>query len=189
MRRNKYFSYFRNELINSESRELTIQELTKNGYKQAQETSKENKTDLNFQTYKKATKQLEKAIGNKQRFNDYNSEHRHKKVIVFSGRVHPGETNSSYWIQGVIDFLVSHSSEAKMLRSYFIFKVIPMLNPDGVAAGNYRWSIIGADLNRRWINPSPIWHPAIFTTKYLIQVFNKEHGVVLYTDFHGHSRK
>lgn len=96
MRRNKYFSYFRNEFTNSESDEPTIQELTKNGYKQGQDANKDNKTELNFQTYKKATKQLEKAIGNKQRFNDYNSEHRHKKVIVLSGRVHPGETNASY---------------------------------------------------------------------------------------------
>ncbi len=28
-----------------------------------------------------------------------------------------------------------------------------MLNPDGVINGNYRCSLAGCDLNRRWKNP------------------------------------
>jgi len=34
-----------------------------------------------------------------------------------------------------------------------------MLNPDGVIIGNQRWSLSGADLNRKWINPDKILHP------------------------------
>ncbi len=40
-----------------------------------------------------------------------------------------------------------------------------MLNPDGVIYGNYRCSLLGVDLNRRWINPSKILHPTIYYTK------------------------
>jgi cytosolic carboxypeptidase protein 2/3 len=30
------------------------------------------------------------------------------------------------------------------------FVIIPMLNPDGVVAGNFRTSLFGKDLNRLW---------------------------------------
>ena len=38
---------------------------------------------------------------------------------------------------------------AHVLRNHFVFKVVPMLNPDGVVNGNYRSSLAGEDLNRR----------------------------------------
>lgn len=41
-------------------------------------------------------------------------------------------------MQGVIDFLTSDHVEAQILRDNFVFKIIPMLNPDGVIHGNYR---------------------------------------------------
>jgi len=44
-----------------------------------------------------------------------------------------------------------------------------MLNPDGVRYGNSRWSLLGVDLNRKWINPNPILHPTIHYTKNLIK--------------------
>ena len=31
-----------------------------------------------------------------------------------------------------------------------IFKIIPMLNPDGVILGNYRTGVAGRDLNRQF---------------------------------------
>lgn len=88
---------------------------------------------------------------------------------MITSRVHPGESNSSYLVHGVIKFLLSESSEANELREKFIFKVIPMLNPDGVIYGNYRSSILGVDLNRRWKNPSKYLHPTIYYTKSYIK--------------------
>jgi murein tripeptide amidase MpaA len=37
-----------------------------------------------------------------------------------------------------------------MLRSKFIFKIIPMVNVDGVILGNHRVSLAGKDLNRKY---------------------------------------
>ena len=59
-------------------------------------------------------------------------------------------------LKGVIDFLVGPSEEAKELREKHVFKIIPMLNPDGVIHGNYRCDLAGNDLNRRWRNPSAV---------------------------------
>jgi murein tripeptide amidase MpaA len=62
-----------------------------------------------------------------------------KKAIVISARVHPGETVGSWMMKGVIDYLTDPDNEdAQMLRDNFVFKIIPMLNPDGVINGNYR---------------------------------------------------
>ena len=41
-------------------------------------------------------------------------------------------------MEGIINFLTSDTYEAKILRDKFVFKIIPMLNPDGVIHGNYR---------------------------------------------------
>jgi murein tripeptide amidase MpaA len=74
--------------------------------------------------------------------------HRFKKYILVCSRVHPGESNSSYIMQGFLDFITGNSSEAIDLRRKIVFKIIPMINPDGVIAGNYRTSLSGNDLNR-----------------------------------------
>jgi hypothetical protein len=92
-------------------------------------------------------------------------------------------------MKGVIDFLISDAPEAKALRDQFVFKIIPMLNPDGVINGNYRCSLLGCDLNRRWKYPSEMLHPTIFHTKSLILQFAKERPLALFCDLHGHSKR
>ena len=54
-------------------------------------------------------------------------------------------------MDGVLDLLIDETSElAQMIRQQFVITIIPMLNPDGVAVGNYRCSLSGCDLNRTW---------------------------------------
>ena len=61
------------------------------------------------------------------------------KVIFIMARVHPGETPASFVIQGLLDFLVSSHDIAVSLREFVVFKIIPMMNPDGVFLGNQRF--------------------------------------------------
>lgn len=117
------------------------------------------------------------------------SKHQAKRGVFITARVHPGESNSSYIVKGFIDFLVSQSKEAKALRKRFIFKIIPMLNPDGVVYGNYRCSLLGIDLNRRWLKPDKVLHPTIYYSKKLLEIFTEENEVLMYCDMHGHSIK
>ena len=91
-----------------------------------------------------------------------------------------------------------------------MFKVIPMLNPDGVVVGNSRTSLAGVDLNRVYKKPRKDLFPTVYYTKAMLASFKQEREVsecqciwiqtiidqfmnavqvVLYLDLHGHSRK
>ncbi|PIC52730.1 hypothetical protein B9Z55_002715 [Caenorhabditis nigoni] len=115
-----------------------------------------------------------------------------REVIVLSARVHPGETNASWIMQGILEnLLCRQSNEMYRLRETFVFKIIPMINPDGVINGSHRCSLAGIDLNRVWDRPNESLHPEIHATKaiiqYLCEVVNKKPFV--YVDIHGHSKK
>ncbi|CAM1319123.1 AGBL2 (predicted) [Pycnogonum litorale] len=112
-----------------------------------------------------------------------------RKVVIITTRVHPGETNSSYVVKGLIDYVTSDCAEAKLLRDKFIFKIIPMLNPDGVIVGNTRCSLSGLDLNRMYRTVVKENFPSVWYAKQLIHSLLNEHEVLMYCDIHGHSRK
>ena len=48
------------------------------------------------------------------------------------------------------------NEQAKILRKNFVFKVIPILNPDGVSRGYYRLDTMAYNLNRYYINPNRV---------------------------------
>ncbi|TNN09525.1 Cytosolic carboxypeptidase 2 isoform 1 [Schistosoma japonicum] len=112
-----------------------------------------------------------------------------KRCVVVTARVHPGETQGSWMMKGLMDFLISTDPDAKVLRSNFMFKLVPMLNPDGVIVGNYRCSLSGCDLNRKYTSSLKRFFPTIWHTKQMIANIMKEYEVVVYCDLHGHSRK
>jgi len=113
-----------------------------------------------------------------------------KRILaVVTCRVHPGETNSSWMMQGMLNFLTSDSTEAELLKKMYVFKIVPMLNPDGVINGNYRTSLSGSDLNRRWCKPDPIMHPTIYRTKEMIKRLKRVYPQCIVMDLHGHSTK
>ena len=119
--------------------------------------------------------------------------HKFKKYIVLTARVHPGESNSSYIMHGLISFLTSMVPQAVDLRRKCVFKIVPMINPDGVIAGNYRTSLSGNDLNRQFLSPIPKLHPEICALRTLVGQINANsqelEPVRAFIDIHGHSRK
>ncbi|XP_071831159.1 uncharacterized protein [Apostichopus japonicus] len=112
-----------------------------------------------------------------------------KKAVVLTARVHPGETNASWMMKGFLDYLTSDSIDAKLLRDTFVFKIVPMLNPDGVIVGNYRCSLAGRDLNRNYRSVLKDSFPSVSNTKSMIKKLLEEREVAVYCDLHGHSRK
>ena len=92
-----------------------------------------------------------------------------KQVIVLSARVHPGETPSSWIMRGILHFLTGDSDVSTRLRDNFIFKIVPMLNPDGCIVGNTRCSLAGRDLNRQYKSVIKEAFPSVFNVKTLVR--------------------
>ena len=104
-------------------------------------------------------------------------------------RVHPGETPSSWMMRGVIQFLTGNTETARALRDRFVFKIVPMLNPDGVIIGNTRCNLAGRDLNRQYKNVIKEAFPPVYQTKMMVKKMMEEGSIGMYCDFHAHSRK
>jgi hypothetical protein len=129
--------------------------------------------------------------------------YKRKKYVVVTGRVHPGESNGSLMMQGFIKYLMGNSLQAKELRKRLIFLIVPMINVDGVIVGNYRASMSGNDLNRRFIEPEPRLHPEVCLVKSIVHdlINGKkdkkgptlpeiiDEDIMCFADMHGHSRK
>jgi hypothetical protein len=111
-----------------------------------------------------------------------------RSCIFLTCRVHPGESNSSIMLRGLIDYVLSGTPAAKFLVDSYIILIVPMMCIDGVIEGSYRCDLHGYDLNRVWTKPDQIMHSVVWHTKNLIQEIRRQRVVEAYIDFHGHSQ-
>ena len=109
-----------------------------------------------------------------------------KPIVFISARVHPGETPASFLLDGILQVILSPDTRGASLRSNFVFKIIPVLNPDGVYRGNFRVDQNGVNLNRCYLEPSLLQHPSIYAVK---TYFTSLVGVKYYFDLHAHVSK
>jgi len=115
-----------------------------------------------------------------------------KVLILLSARVHPGETPSSLLMAGALDFLLdTKDPRARALRDRAVIKIVPMLNPDGVAHGYYRCDSLGQNLNRFYDAPVRELHPSIWAVRALVEHWMQGTGPRLHTyiDMHSHAMK
>lgn len=94
-----------------------------------------------------------------------------KPIIFVSSRVHPGETPASHMLSGLLQLLLNPANATgQTLLNNFVFKIVPMLNPDGVAHGHYRVDTFGKDLNRVYSKSTQFSNPAIVAVESLIEM-------------------
>lgn len=112
-----------------------------------------------------------------------------KPTIFISSRVHCGETIASFFLQGMLDFLGDFQVQAKALLERFVFKIVPLLNPDGVERGYWRNDTQGLNLNRVYTEPDGVRHPTIYAAKAAIMHEYRKQRLHIYVDLHGHATK
>ncbi|XP_058823902.1 cytosolic carboxypeptidase 6 [Topomyia yanbarensis] len=111
-------------------------------------------------------------------------------IVVILARIHPGESPASYVVQGLIEYLAAASQPvSKALRENVVFKIVPMLNPDGVFLGNNRCNVIGHDLNRTWNKVSQYTHPTLAAVMKMLKEYDNSscYQVDFVIDIHAHS--
>lgn len=94
-------------------------------------------------------------------------------------------------VEGVIKYLLHAVSQAKNghingLHKY-VFKIIPMVNADGVIHGNSRAGLIGLDPNRSWKKPRKTVNPDNWHIIKEIMTYKSNISMIL--DLHSHSKK
>jgi len=114
-----------------------------------------------------------------------------KPIIFMTSRVHPGETPGSHVLNGFLEVLTDlRNDQGRQLRKNFVFKVIMMLNPDGVARGYYRLDTMACNLNRMYLTPSKSDNPTIWAArKVVVQQAEQYKCLKVYLDFHAHASK
>lgn len=77
------------------------------------------------------------------------------------------------------------------MRKNIVFKIVPMINPDGVVIGNYRTSLCGRDLNRTFRLKNDFLIPEVRALKDLVINLKAEfkNRFIMFLDMHGHSVK
>lgn len=71
--------------------------------------------------------------------------------LVILGRLHPPEITGALALFPFVETLLANNEFAKSFRKKYNLLIMPNLNPDGVAMGNWRHNANGVDLNRDWI--------------------------------------
>ncbi|KAL1528271.1 hypothetical protein AB1Y20_009628 [Prymnesium parvum] len=113
-----------------------------------------------------------------------------KPVFLMSARVHPGEVPASHVFEGLVSFLLrEHDPRAQALRDRYVFKLIPLLNPDGVFHGCYRADTLGVNLNRCYSTCTAEAQPSIFGATALVRQLHERGELMFYVDTHGHASK
>ena len=109
----------------------------------------------------------------------------HDKHIVFiTARVHPGETPGTLIFNGILKTLINDNPLNKILLDNFIFKLIPIINVDGVSNGYFRLEQDGFNLNRCYLNPNQKINPENFAITKLFYFYASNYKIRYYFDLH-----
>jgi len=72
------------------------------------------------------------------------------EFILMIGRQHPPEVTGAIAMHSFIDTVLADTGLARQFRARFKLAIVPLINPDGVAAGHWRHNVNGVDVNRDW---------------------------------------
>ena len=122
---------------------------------------------------------------------DQKSENKDKKSVWIIGTQHAYEMAGPSVCEGLISTLLEDSDSARSMLRDYVFNLVPMVNPDGVTHGGYRYNMHNVDLNRNWDNQAPnpwdrtISEPEVASVKRALRDWvDSGGGLEMFFDFH-----
>ncbi|WP_371195305.1 M14 family metallopeptidase [Glaciecola sp. SC05] len=110
------------------------------------------------------------------------TQEQNKEWLLIVGRQHPPEITGAIALFAFVEKMSANSELQQAFFKRFNVLVVPMINPDGVVAGNWRHNINGVDLNRDW---GKFTQPETTTTfNYFRSRLKQDHRLVFALDFH-----
>jgi len=104
------------------------------------------------------------------------------EFILLIGRQHPPEATGAIAMQAFIETVLADTELARQFRQRFKLGIVPLMNPDGVAAGHWRHNVDGVDVNRDW---GPFTQPESSSViKWVQQQESTGRKLQLMIDFH-----
>jgi len=111
-----------------------------------------------------------------------------KKVILIMALQHAGEDAGGYFVEGMIDYLLSDNPEADNIRKNYVYKFLPMMNPDGIFGGISRYNAEMEDLNNIWMNDERAQEEVSGVKKWTNKWHDAGNSLDLFIDVHNHSQ-
>ena len=102
--------------------------------------------------------------------------------VWIAARQHAGEAPGSYSLEGLVAFLLGRAPEARWLRRYVALNLVPMVDVDGVHAGDYGKDAAPVDFNRDWVEQPQ--RPTIRALRDLVDDWARKHPFDLGLDSH-----
>lgn len=118
-----------------------------------------------------------------------------KKVVLITALQHAGEYPSGFIVEGLVDFLLSSDPVAVKARQDNIYKIVPMMNPDGVFHGMTRYNANLEDLNVEWDDDTtdtihlPVEPEVAAVKQWLRNWIGQGKTVNIYIDLHSQSQQ
>ncbi|MFC1696167.1 M14-type cytosolic carboxypeptidase, partial [Pseudomonadota bacterium] len=88
------------------------------------------------------------------------------EFILMMGRQHPPEVTGAITMHSFIGAVLADTELAREFRARFKLAIVPLMNPDGVAAGHWRHNVGSVDVNRDW---GPFTQPESRAVKYWVE--------------------
>jgi predicted deacylase len=105
-----------------------------------------------------------------------------KPYVVLIGRQHPPEVTGALALMPFVEETLSQDKLSTAFLEKFNLLIVPLVNPDGVVAGNWRFNMGGTDLNRDW---GPFRQPETRAVRDAFKRFETgQDRIAFFLDFH-----
>ena len=111
----------------------------------------------------------------------FSNENINNPYIFILGRQHPPEVSSVFAIKGFVNELIGNINLSEEFLSKYNIFFVPLMNPDGVENGFWRYNYNKKDLNRDWDN---FFQPETYSVKNFLDNLKNRNQPILYIDFH-----